>query len=206
MFKKILISALALILCLAFFTGCGTTKTIIDDPDAVVTGVSLDALTASIVVGSTQALEATIAPANATNKSVTWASNDTAVATVNGTGVVTGVSAGTAVVTVTTTNGSKTATCNVTVTAIPTDPAVLSVTVTPDIVTMATEKGSESQLTATVVVVGGAAQTISWASSDTSAVIVNANGRVSVVRYAALGSYTITAKSTVNSKRLLLHT
>lgn len=189
---------LALILCLALFTGCGPTKTITDDPDVVVTGVSLDALTANIVVGSTQALEATVAPANATNESVTWASNDTAVATVNGNGVVTGVSAGTAVVTVTTANGSKTATCNVTVKAIPSDPAVLSVTVIPDMVTMATAKGSESQLTANVVVVGGAAQTISWASSDTSAVIVNANGRVSVVRYAALGSYTITAKSTVN--------
>jgi uncharacterized protein YjdB len=80
-----------------------------------------------------------------------------------------------------------------------TDQAVLSVTVSPDAVSMATTKGSSSQLTATVEVAGGAAQTVSWTSSDTSAVEVDKNGKVSVVRYAALGSYIITATSTVDS-------
>jgi hypothetical protein len=82
-----------------------------------------------------------------------------------------------------------------------TDPAVLSVTVSPDAVSMATTQGSNSQLTATVEVVGGAAQTVSWASSDTSAVKVDKNGNVSVVRYAKLGSYTITATSTVDPSK-----
>jgi len=83
-----------------------------------------------------------------------------------------------------------------------TDSAVLSVTVSPDAVSMATTKGSNSQLTATVEVVGGAAQTVSWTSSDTSAVKVDKNGKVSVVRYAALGSYTITATSTADSTKM----
>ena len=78
------------------------------------------------------------------------------------------------------------------------DPSVLSVTVSPDSVSMATTEGSTSQLTATVTVVGGVSQTVSWTSSDTSALKVNASGKVSAVRYAALGSYTITAKSTVD--------
>lgn len=82
-----------------------------------------------------------------------------------------------------------------------TDPAVISVTVTPDAVSMATTKGSNSQLTATVEVTGGAAQTVTWTSSDTSALKVDKNGKVSVVRYAKLGSYTITATSTVDPSK-----
>jgi uncharacterized protein YjdB len=83
-----------------------------------------------------------------------------------------------------------------------TDPAVLSVTVSPDAVSMATTKGSNTQLTATVEVAGGAAQTVTWTSSDTSAVEVDKNGKVSIVRYAALGAYTITATSTVDSSKM----
>lgn len=82
-----------------------------------------------------------------------------------------------------------------------TDAAVVSVTVAPDAVSMATAKGSSSQLTATVEVTGGAAQTVTWTSSDDSAVKVDKNGKVSVVRYAKLGSYTITATSTVDSSK-----
>lgn len=79
-----------------------------------VTGVSLNKTTASIAVDGTITLTATVAPANATNKNVTWSSNDEDVATVVD-GVVTGVSEGEAVITVTTEDGSFTATCTVTV-------------------------------------------------------------------------------------------
>ena len=82
-----------------------------------VTGVSLDQSTASVKVGKTITLVASITPANATNKSVTWTSSSTAIATVNNNGVVSGVAAGTANITVTTADGNKTATCAVTVTA-----------------------------------------------------------------------------------------
>ena len=80
-----------------------------------VTGVSLDSNSAVIKAGKTFTLVATISPTNATNKSVTWTSSDTSVATVSA-GVVTGVSAGTATITVKTVDGNKTATCTVTVT------------------------------------------------------------------------------------------
>ncbi len=84
-----------------------------------VTGVSLSQTTANLQVNGTVTLAATVAPANATNKALTWASDNTAVATVDQTGKVTAVTAGTANITVTTTDGNKTAACAVTVTAGP---------------------------------------------------------------------------------------
>ena len=82
-----------------------------------VTGVTLDKTTLSLEEGATGQLKATVAPTNATNKAVSWSSDTTTVATVDNTGKVTAVKAGTAKITVKTTDGSKTAVCTVTVTA-----------------------------------------------------------------------------------------
>ena len=80
-----------------------------------VTGVTLDKETMNLTAGSTGTLTATITPENATNKNLTWTSDNEEVATVSD-GVVTAVAAGTANITVTTDDGGKTATCVVTVT------------------------------------------------------------------------------------------
>ena len=80
----------------------------------IVTGVSLSKTSAMLEAGETLKLTATVTPANATNKGVTWSSSNTAVATVAG-GVVTAKSAGMTTITVTTVDGKKTATCKVTV-------------------------------------------------------------------------------------------
>ena len=82
-----------------------------------VTSVKLDQTTATVQVGKTLQLTGTITPSTATNQSVTWSSGNSAVATVNSSGVVTGVKAGTATITVKTADGGKTATCKVTVTS-----------------------------------------------------------------------------------------
>ena len=82
-----------------------------------VTGVTVSPTSASIVVGATQQLTATVAPSNATNKTVSWSSSNTAVATVSSNGLITGISSGTAIVTVTTQDGGFTATCAATVSA-----------------------------------------------------------------------------------------
>lgn len=79
------------------------------------TGVTLDKTLASVKQGKTITLTATVAPADAVNKNVTWSSNNASVATVNN-GVVTGVATGNAKITVTTEDGSHTASCTVTVT------------------------------------------------------------------------------------------
>ena len=81
-----------------------------------VTGVSLTSNSETIKVGKTVTLSAYVSPSNATNKNVTWSSSNTSIATVSN-GVVTGVAAGTATITVTTVSGSKTATCKVVVQA-----------------------------------------------------------------------------------------
>lgn len=80
-----------------------------------VTSVTLPA-TLELKEKETQQLTATILPADATNKKVTWTSSDAAKATVDAQGNVTGVSVGEATITVTTEDGNKTATCEVTVT------------------------------------------------------------------------------------------
>ena len=80
--------------------------------DIAVTGVTLDKETLALTVGGTETLTATVAPENATNKTVTWTSSDETVATVAN-GVVTAVKAGEAIITAKA--GEIEATCAVTV-------------------------------------------------------------------------------------------
>ncbi len=77
--------------------------------------VSLSKATDTLTVGGTDTLTASVLPADATDKSVTWSSSAPGVATVSQTGLVTGVSAGTATITATTADGSLKASCAVTV-------------------------------------------------------------------------------------------
>ena len=82
-----------------------------------VTGVELDKTTLSLVEGTTGSLTATVAPENATDTTVTWASDNPSVAAVDQSGKITAVSEGTATITVTTTDGGFSDNCAVTVTA-----------------------------------------------------------------------------------------
>ncbi|WP_455638209.1 Ig-like domain-containing protein [Parabacteroides sp.] len=88
-----------------------------DDPDPTVDvkSVSLDKSELTLAIKGTYTLKATVAPSNATNKNVTWKSSNDKIATVDKDGKVTAVAAGKATITVTTEDGSKTATCAVTV-------------------------------------------------------------------------------------------
>ena len=86
-------------------------------PSIPVTGVVLNRSNAQLAVGDTLSLEATIQPGNASNKAVTWSSDNEAIATVDENGMVTALANGTAVITVTTQDGSLTDTCTVTVAA-----------------------------------------------------------------------------------------
>ena len=80
-----------------------------------VTGVTLDQTELDLFTGASATLTATVKPSDATDKTVTWSSDNEAVATVDENGKVTAVGEGEATITVTTTDGSKTATCQVTV-------------------------------------------------------------------------------------------
>lgn len=80
-----------------------------------VTGVTLNKSSLNLGVGGSEVLSATVLPADATNKQVTWLSSTPSIATVSQSGVVTGVKEGTTQISVITAEGSKTAICSVTV-------------------------------------------------------------------------------------------
>ena len=82
-----------------------------------VTGVSLNKSSTTLTVGDTEQLTATIAPANATNKGMSWVSSNTSAATVSSSGLITAEAEGETTITVTTSDGYYTATCDVTVEA-----------------------------------------------------------------------------------------
>lgn len=104
--------AFALIVCVLMVTmGCDE---LLNRP-VDVTGVTITQEDQILVVGDTVQLAATVAPSDASNKDVTWASDDTDTATVSTTGLVTAVAAGSAIITVTTDDGSKTDTISLTV-------------------------------------------------------------------------------------------
>lgn len=81
-----------------------------------VTNIVLDKNKMDLNTGDVATLTPTITPDNATEKSVTWSSSDNNIATVDENGLVTAVAEGKATITVTTKDGNKTATCEVTVT------------------------------------------------------------------------------------------
>jgi uncharacterized protein YjdB len=141
-----------------------------------VTGIVLLPATLTLNVGSPQQLAATITPANASNKNLNWSSDNTAVATVSSTGMVTAVSVGTATITVTTEDGGKTAT-----TAITTINQIFvsSISVLPATATIA--MGNQQQLTATITPSNASNKNLSWTSSDTNVATVNSLGLVTSV-------------------------
>jgi uncharacterized repeat protein (TIGR02543 family) len=168
------------------FSGSGTSN-------VAVTGVSVSPTSASVAVGGTTTLTATVAPSNATNKNVTWSSSNTAVATVSSAGVVTGVAAGSATITVTTQDGARTATSTITVTAA--NVAVTGVSVSPTSASVAV--GATTTLTATVSPSNATNKNVSWSSSNTAVATVSSTGLVTGV---AAGSTTITVTTQDGSK------
>lgn len=84
--------------------------------ETAITGIAFGSETASVEVGGTVTVTATVTGGTAADTSVTYTSSDTSIATVDENGVVTGVAAGTVTITATAADGS-TATCTVTVTA-----------------------------------------------------------------------------------------
>ena len=104
------------------------TITVKAKPVIKVTSVSLDKTSLILTEGGSSKLVVTVNPGNATNKGVTWSSSNSSVATVDSKGNVKALKAGSTIITVTTKDGSYTATCTVTVAE---KPATYSVTFTP---------------------------------------------------------------------------
>ena len=164
-----------------------------------VTGVSLNKTSTTISVGETETLTATVAPSNALNKAVTWTSSNTDVAMVAN-GVVTAKAAGSATITVTTTDGGFTATCAVTV--------VNAVTFTggTDKGT-STSSGNSDQVEKSSITVSSTNAALAQAEyrlySGSTTTISTSSGKITRIEFTVNGTYSLsnlsTATGTYNS-------
>src|SRR6266516_1171649 len=160
-------------------------------PTVPVAAVTVTPASVSVLQGQTVQLTATPRDANGnplTGRVITWQSSNSAIASVNGSGLVSGVAAG-GPVTMTATREGQSGTASVTVTLAP----VAAVTVTPSSGTVAI--GQTVQLTATPRDASGnplTGRAISWSSSDNTIATVNSSGLVTGV---VAGAVTITATS-----------
>ena len=156
----------------------GTCAVTVKAKTVSVTEVTLDKTELTLTEGETGTLTATVKPDNADNRKVMWSSDKTDVATVGGDGRVTAVKAGEAVVTVTTEDGGKTATCKVTVKA----KAVNVTEVTLDKTELTLTEGETETLTATVKPDNADNKKVTWSSDKTDVATVDGAGRVTAMK------------------------
>ena len=169
-----------------------------------VTEVTLDKTELTLTEGETETLTSTVRPDNADNRKVAWSSDKTDVATVDGAGKVTAVKPGEAVVTVTTEDGGKTATCKVTVKA----KAVGVTDVTLDKTELTLTEGEAETLTATVRPDNADNRNVTWSSDKTEIATVDGAGKVTAVKAGEAvvtvttedGGKTATCRVTVKAK------
>ena len=159
-------------------------------PSVAVASISLNKSTGAGAPGGSETLIATVLPADASNKSVTWSSSSPAVATVTSAGLVTLVSNGSATITATTVDGAKTASCSYTVTT-----PVSSVTVSPTTLSLAVN--GTQQLSTTVQPSTASDQTVTYVSSAPVVATVDMSG---VVTGRSSGTATITVTTTDGAK------
>ncbi|MBQ8651962.1 MAG: Ig-like domain-containing protein [Alistipes sp.] len=137
-----------------------------------VTEIALDAVTATLYTNETLQLNATVAPNDATNKSVAWTSSNPTVASVDQNGLVTALSAGSAMITVAAQDGSGIEnSCAVTV-----KQRVESVSLDQTAVSLMA--GNTQQLTATVLPTSASNKNVVWSSSDSAIASVSQSGLV----------------------------
>jgi uncharacterized protein YjdB len=165
------------------------------NPRPAVNSVAITPAAPTVVVGQSVALTATVSVVGGASTAVTWTSSNPAVASVSVNGSVTGVSVGSATITATSVaDPGKSATVPVVVNAPP--PSVVSVAVTP--ANPSVLVGDGVQLSATVTVVGGAAASVTWSTSNAAIATVSPSGQVTGV---AAGTATITATSTFDATK-----
>ena len=178
------------------------TITIDDEGGEVVTvpviGLGLDLTSYNATVGDCFYINPVINPSDATNKKVSWKSNNNSVATVDSGGYVETISAGDAVITCTTDDGGFTATCSVKVAEAQSggeDPTINVTSITLDKTSLTLKVDETATLVATVLPTDATNKNVTWTSSDNTKATVS-NGVVTAI---ADGNVTITAKSVSNS-------
>lgn len=166
---------------------CKVTVTERTVPVIKVTQIQLSQTRASLIEGKELQLTATVLPTDATNQSLTWSSSVEGVATVDPTGKVTAIKAGTTVITATAKDDSGiSASCTVQVTV----PTVKVTGITLNKTTASVVKGKTVALTATVTPDTATDKTIKWTTSNKNVATVSPDGVVTAV---AAGTAIITA-------------
>ena len=158
-------------------------QTPVTAPVIAVSDVTLNLSAVTLTLGSSETLIPTVLPTNASNRSVSWRSSNTAVATVNVNGVVNALSMGTTTITVTTADGGHTATSDITVVPIRVTGVMLNRNATTITI------GSSETLTATLIPVNATNQNLMWTSSNPSVASVDAQGRINTI---SAGETTVT--------------
>ena len=171
----------------------GFTDSCIVEVVQLATGVTLSFSSISLDAGKTKTLSATVTPAGATLKTVTWSSSDEKIAKVSSKGTITAVSAGTATITATSKDGAASATCRVTVKQ-PATSITLKSTSGTDLTTktMKIAVGSKKTVVATIAPANVTNSGITWSTSDKKIATVSSDG---VVKGIKAGTVKITAKS-----------
>ncbi|MGE5404438.1 MAG: Ig-like domain-containing protein [Candidatus Saccharibacteria bacterium] len=149
----------------------------VDASGVPVTGISLNKYSLVLDVGKTDTLTAAVIPENATNKNITWSSNNSTVASVSS-GVVSGKATGTAIITASANDGGYSKTCEVTVAGILLNKNSLNVAV-----------NSSEKLMATIL--GTSGKGVQWSSDNASVASVSSDGTVTGLKS---GSTAIRAK------------
>ncbi|SKD00934.1 Por secretion system C-terminal sorting domain-containing protein [Chitinophaga ginsengisegetis] len=137
----------------------------------------------TIVKGFSVKLNTKLTPTYPTNPAVTWSSSDTAVAKVDLVGKVTGINAGTVIITVTSVDGGKTDTRQIVVV-----PPTISTGITIDSVAYGT-MNTPKQITAAITPANTTNKTLNWSVADSTIAKVDANGVVTGLK---LGTTTLT--------------
>ena len=154
-----------------------------------VTGVEFSQETLTMPLARTAKLEWTVLPADAANKNVTFASDNTEIATVNASGLVTSVAPGTANITVTTVDGGFTDVIAVTVEEAV---AVTEIVIAPAAITIPVTTSVTETLVANVIPENATDTTVAWTSEDETIATVSVNGQIKGI---APGTVTINATS-----------
>ena len=139
-----------------------------------VTSVSISPTTTTVNTGSTKPFTATVLPSNATNKTVSWSSDNTSVATVNSLGVVTGISAGSTMIRAQTVDGGFAATSAVSVVI-----GVQNITLNTRSISLL--KGETFQSIATIAPLNATNKTVLWSSAIARVVTVSNSGLITAV-------------------------
>jgi uncharacterized protein YjdB len=147
------------------------TVTVSSTPTIPVSGITLSQTSATLRPTNILSLTTTIVPSNATNKTVTWSSNSSS-ATVNSSGVVTAVSAGSAIITATC--DGITATCAITITIL-----VSSVSISPS--SCSINMGLTKSLVSNILPSNATNKIVTWSSTNSAVATVNTFGLVSAI-------------------------